>query len=113
MKTKKPRFLRATVRRCEPVHLTIDERDLAQILAALRYWQKKIPAQVPGCVNLPQPDFGMPHFDEWAPLAAIEIDRLCEKLTEPEPVELFAGVRQVQCNNTLGRTIRKPRGEKP
>ena len=50
----------------------LSPRELATVLAALRYWQ----------TELREPDFDPsgPHFTEHEPLSSDEIDALCERL---------------------------------
>ena len=50
----------------------LSPRELATVLAALRYWQADVEAD-------PNFEFG-DHFAEAAPLTAEEIDDLCERL---------------------------------
>lgn len=54
------------------VHIT--PRDLATVLAALRYWQQDL-AENDGAGPI-SPD----HFDDCEPLTVEEIDDLCERL---------------------------------
>ncbi len=51
--------------------LDLTSRELATVLAALRYWQADI--------QDPSFQFG-DHFADERPLSAVEIDDLCEKL---------------------------------
>lgn len=54
--------------------IEITERELATVLAALRYWQQDLVINQDGPVS---PD----HFDdEITPLTGEEIDELCERL---------------------------------
>ena len=51
---------------------TLYERELATVLAALRYWQSKL--------GKDQEPTDLDHFAEVDPLTAEEIDALCERL---------------------------------
>lgn len=48
------------------------DRELATILAALRYWQQDLAANSDGPIS--------EHFAETTPLTVAEIDNLCERL---------------------------------
>jgi len=62
--------------------LIVSPSELATILAALRYFQDEFQASQPGeLVEL------FPQFETAAPLTAVEIDALCERLNMPEPAE--------------------------
>lgn len=49
-------------------------RELATVLATLRYWQQDL-AATDELID------GEAHFDEHAPLSVEQIDQLCERLT--------------------------------
>jgi hypothetical protein len=53
----------------------LTDRELATVLAALRHWQRTVPAK-----GKQPADGGYPHFDEHNPLSADEIDDLCQRL---------------------------------
>ena len=53
---------------------TFNERELATVLAALRFWQRHLAQNDDGPINFA-------HFDQIVtPLTADEIDDLCERL---------------------------------
>ena len=56
--------------------IRLSERELATVLAALRYWQQDLVANDEDPIS---PD----HFDQVTPLTADEIDDLCERLNGP------------------------------
>ncbi len=59
--------------------LTLAARELATVLAALRYWQQDLAANAEPPIS--------EHFTEVAPLSPDEIDALCEALnTQPAPI---------------------------
>jgi hypothetical protein len=62
--------------------IDLDERELATVLAALRYWQQDLARQHPH-----DDDSGpiSPHFEAQEPLAVEQIDRLCERLNTDAP----------------------------
>jgi hypothetical protein len=55
----------------------LTERELATVLAALRFWQQTLDHK---------PDFATdwPQFDEHEPLDPYEIDELCERFNDSE-----------------------------
>jgi hypothetical protein len=53
--------------------MQLSDRELATVLAALRYWQDEMR---PGDVPLCYPE----HFEDVTPLTTDEIDSLCERL---------------------------------
>ncbi len=53
------------------------DRELATVLAALRYWQQDLDAQEP---NDEESGPISPHFDEHEPLSSKEVDELCQRL---------------------------------
>lgn len=55
----------------------LQDRELATVLAALRYWQRDLEDDEDDFV------FGSEHFAEHSPLASPEIDDLCERLNGP------------------------------
>ena len=57
----------------------LSERELAAVLAALRYWQGHCPDDVEGDPTATK-EASMMHFDECKPLNDKEIDELCERL---------------------------------
>lgn len=60
-------------------------RELATVLAALRFWQKEMIAMSgnkPENQEMWAKDTMPEHFDPELPLAAIEIDALCERLNQ-------------------------------
>lgn len=61
---------------------TLTPRELATVLAALRYWEKEALAFIPdGHLNKNTvPTRVKDHFEDHAPLTANEIDSLCEKI---------------------------------
>jgi hypothetical protein len=60
-------------------HRTLDDKELATVLAALRLWQSKQgPDNLPAQANVVA-DFG-PYFEECEPLSREEIDALCERI---------------------------------
>ncbi len=64
------------------VSLRFTERELATVLAALRYWQQDLAANEDEGPILPD------HFEEGlAPLTVAEIDDLCERLNCGSSVE--------------------------
>jgi hypothetical protein len=70
--------------------VTLTDRELATVLAALRYWQDELDANE----DVPIPE----HFAEHAPLTAEEIDGLCERLyTDDDGV----GVRCPGCGDRV------------
>lgn len=68
----------------------MNERELATVMAALRYWQKRI-ENPPGPVTRDaiEARMEMPHhFTDVEPLCSEEIDDLLTKLNYPEPVTI-------------------------
>ncbi len=62
--------------------MIVSPSELATLLAALRYFQDEFQASQPGeLVEL------FPQFETAAPLCAVEINSLCERLNMPEPAE--------------------------
>ena len=59
----------------------LTSRELATVLAALRYWQQQLPRE------------GFPHFSDETPLSVDEIDALCDRLNEPVP-DLMSAARR-------------------
>lgn len=53
--------------------LVLTDRQLATVLAALRYWQQDM-------IEDPDTEIISPHFEDHEPLTAGEIDDLCEEL---------------------------------
>jgi len=74
MKTDRDKWIRESTSR----EVTLTDRELATVLASLRYFQNGI-----GSFDLlddfTRPD-QFPHFDEVTPLTIDEIDQLCERL---------------------------------
>jgi hypothetical protein len=56
--------------------MKLTSRELATVLAALRYWQNDLDDDPEMFENLP----GSGHFEQETPLNGDEIDRLCEEL---------------------------------
>lgn len=58
--------------------MKLSDKELATVLAALRYWQQDL-------ANAQGDDEGpiSPHFEDVEPLSAGEIDDLCERLNVP------------------------------
>jgi hypothetical protein len=54
----------------------LSDRELATLLAALRYWQQNLAREEPQSNEGPI----SPHFAEHSPLTVEEIDALCEQL---------------------------------
>lgn len=52
--------------------MKLTDRELATILAALRYWQQDLAENPDGPIS--------EHFEEATPLTVEEIDELCERL---------------------------------
>jgi len=74
------------------------KRELATVLAALRYWQQDLEAS-------DAPPISEEFFADCEPLTSEEIDELCERLnSEPETLEPS---RQVKTRTRAGQ--RKPR----
>jgi hypothetical protein len=57
-----------------PATIQTNDREIATILAALRYWQQDLEENGPG--DIIDPD----HFAEYKPLTPNQIDRLCERI---------------------------------
>lgn len=57
----------------------INNQDLWQILAALRFWQS-LYDEAMGFIDLTKKTLGHTHFDETAPMTIEEIDDLCIRL---------------------------------
>jgi hypothetical protein len=52
--------------------VTLSLKELATVLAALRYWQQDLAANPEGPIS--------EHFERFRPLTVEQIDRLCERL---------------------------------
>jgi hypothetical protein len=61
-----------------PTACELDARELATVLAALRYWQEEMVPHAGPC--------NLTHFADMLPLDADEIDALCERLNRTEAV---------------------------
>jgi hypothetical protein len=62
---------RYIIQKEQPMPVQFTERELATMLAALRYWQQDL-AESDGPIS--------EHFNEYPPLTVEEIDELCEWL---------------------------------
>jgi hypothetical protein len=69
-----PLIIRRSTEKEEFMSVRFEERELATVLAALRYWQQDLEDNEYGPISLD-------HFDATiTPLTVAEIDKLCERL---------------------------------
>lgn len=78
--------------------MNLNNRELATLLAALRYWQRKV-GNVPGrewIRALPEAEI----FGDETPLDEEEIDALCERLNAPPPQPSIAAQNRMRRDST-------------
>ena len=81
--------------------MKLTDRELATVLAALRFWQAEMVNAYESCEaddwpsSIPVVDKGG-HFREHKPLTPDEIDGLCERLNSVENTEAFRTMQAIR-----------------